>query len=117
MEKAIIVKLHKDFEQSVYKEENAGMEFWLARDLQNLLGYTKWENFAKVIEKAKTACKTSGFEPLDHFPDIRKMVDIGLGAKREIEDIALTSSQAVKENPNWICRQEILKNAKVIYAA
>lgn len=90
MEKGIIVKLHKDFEQSVYKEENTGMEFWFARDLQNLLGYTKWENFTKVIEKAKTACKNSGFEPADHFPDIRKMVDIGLGAKREIEDIALT---------------------------
>jgi len=90
MEKAIIVKLHKDFEQSVYREENTGMEFWLARDLQNLLGYTKWENFAKVIEKAKTACENSGFEPQDHFPDIRKMVDIGSGAKREIEDIALT---------------------------
>ncbi len=90
MEKAIIVKLHKDFEQSVYKEENTGMEFWLARDLQNLLDYAKWENFAKVIEKAKTACKNSGFEPSDHFPDIKKMVDIGSGAKREIEDIALT---------------------------
>ncbi|MGD0784751.1 MAG: DNA damage-inducible protein D [Sedimentisphaerales bacterium] len=90
MEKAIIIKLHKDFEHSVYKEEKTGVEFWFARDLQNLLGYTKWENFAKVIEKAKIACKIAGFEPLDHFPDIRKMVDIGLGAKREIEDIALT---------------------------
>jgi DNA-damage-inducible protein D len=87
MEKAIIVKLHKDFEQSLYKEENTGMEFWLARDLQNLLGYTKWENFAKVIEKAKIACKNSGFEPADHFPDIRKMVDIGSGSQRQLRKI------------------------------
>ncbi|MBU1260797.1 MAG: DNA damage-inducible protein D [Planctomycetes bacterium] len=90
MEKAIILKLHKDFEQSVYKDQETGLEFWLARGLQDLLGYAKWENFAKVIEKAKTACKNSGIEPRDHFPDIRKMVDIGSGAKREIEDIALT---------------------------
>jgi DNA-damage-inducible protein D len=66
------------------------LEFWLARDLQVLLGYAKWENFVKVIEKAKISCKNAGFEPGDHFPDIRKMVDLGSGAKREIEDIALT---------------------------
>jgi len=90
MERGIIVRLHKDFEQSVYKDEEMGLEFWLARNLQNLLGYTKWENFAKVIEKAKTACKTAGFEAADHFLDIRKMVDLGSGAKREIEDISLT---------------------------
>jgi DNA-damage-inducible protein D len=90
MEKDIIVKLHKDFEQSIYKDQETGLEFWLARELQNLLGYTKWENFAKVIEKAKTACKTAGFEATDHFPDISKMVDIGSGAQRKIDDIALT---------------------------
>ncbi|MBN2019125.1 MAG: DNA damage-inducible protein D [Sedimentisphaerales bacterium] len=90
MEKEIIIRLHKDFEQSLFKDQETGVEFWLARNLQNLLGYTKWENFAKVIEKAKTSCKTSGFEASDHFLDIRKMVDLGSGAKREIEDIALT---------------------------
>ncbi|MDO8302249.1 MAG: DNA damage-inducible protein D [Sedimentisphaerales bacterium] len=90
MEKQIIVQLHKNFEQSVYKDQESGIEFWLARDLQNLLGYAKWENFVKVIEKAKTACKNAGYDVADHFPDIRKMVELGSGAKREIEDIALT---------------------------
>ncbi|MFZ0034964.1 MAG: DNA damage-inducible protein D [Sedimentisphaerales bacterium] len=90
MEKAIIVKLHKDFEQSVYKEENTGMEFWLARDLQNLLGYSQWRSFESVIDKAIVACKNSGHNPDDHFARTRKMVDLGSGAKREIEDIALT---------------------------
>jgi DNA-damage-inducible protein D len=90
MEKDIIVRLHGSFEQSLYKDQETDTEFWLARNLQNLLGYTKWENFAKVIEKAKTACKTAGFEVTDHFLDIRKMVALGSGAKRGIEDIALT---------------------------
>jgi DNA-damage-inducible protein D len=54
------------------------------------LGYTKWENFFKVIEKAKIACESSGIEILHHFPDIRKMIDLPKGAQREIEDVALT---------------------------
>ena len=55
-----------------------------------LLGYAKWENFAKVVDKAIVACQNSGYDPKDHFADIRKMVDLGSGAKREIQDIALT---------------------------
>lgn len=90
MKKETIIQLHSNFEQSVQKDTDTGTEFWLARDLQNLLGYSKWENFAKVIEKARTACKNAGYEPADHFLDIRKMVSLGSGAEREIEDIALT---------------------------
>jgi DNA-damage-inducible protein D len=90
MEKDVIVRLHNDFERSVYKDQETGLEFWLARELQGLLGYAKWENFAKVIEKAKTACETAGFETTDHFLDIRKMVSLGSGAERPIEDISLT---------------------------
>ncbi len=90
MKKEIIIQLHGNFEKSVQKDTEAGIEFWFARDLQKLLGYSKWENFVKVIEKAKTACKTAGYEVADHFPDIRKMVSVGSGAQREIDDIALT---------------------------
>lgn len=90
MEKEIIVQLHGSFEKSAQKDTETGLEFWFARDLQKLLEYSKWENFAKVIEKAKTACKTAGFKIADHFLDIRKMVSLGSGAQREIEDIALT---------------------------
>ena len=82
--------MHKDFEQSVYKDQETGLEFWLARELQNLLGYSQWRSFEAVIEKAKVACKNSGHNPEDHFAQMRKMVDIGSDAKREIEDIALT---------------------------
>ncbi len=90
MKREIIVRLHKSFEGMVHRNEEFGTEFWLARDLQELLGYAKWENFAKVIDKAVTACTNAGYDPQDHFLDVRKMVDLGSGAKREIDDIALT---------------------------
>ena len=90
MEKGIIVQLHGDFEKSVYVDQDTGMDFWLARDLQKLLGYAKWENFAKVIEKAKISCENADFEVSDHFLDVRKKVELGSGAVREVDDIALT---------------------------
>jgi len=67
-----------------------GVECWSARELQNLLGYSKWENFEKVIQKAKDACKNAGEFIENHFPDIRKMVEIGSKTERFIDDIALT---------------------------
>ncbi|HUT53771.1 MAG TPA: BRO family protein [bacterium] len=90
MDKEIVVRLHTSFEEMARKFPNTGVDYWFARDLQMLLGYAKWENFAKVVDKAITACKTSGYDPKDHFLGIRKMVELGSGARREIDDIALT---------------------------
>ena len=67
-----------------------GVECWSARELQHLLGYSKWENFEKIIQKAKDACKHAGEEIKYHFPDVRKMVSIGSGAEKEITDVLLT---------------------------
>ena len=67
-----------------------GVECWSARELQNLLGYSKWENFEKVIQKAKDACSNAGEIIENHFPDIRKMVEIGSNTERPVVDIALT---------------------------
>ena len=67
MKQELIAQLHGSFEQLVQTEQDSGTEFWLARDLQPLLGYLRWENFAKVIEKAKTACQSSGYDVDDHF--------------------------------------------------
>lgn len=67
-----------------------GVECWSARELQGLLGYSKWENFEKVIQKAKDACSNAGEIIENHFPDIRKMVEIGSKTERAIDDMALT---------------------------
>ena len=72
------------------QQADSGVEFWLARDLQHLLGYSKWENFLNVVSKAKTACEVSGHHVPDHFPDVRKMVDLGSGSQREVDDLMLT---------------------------
>jgi len=67
-----------------------GVEYWHARQLQETLGYAKWDNFLQVIEKAKTACQNSGQSVTDHFADVGTMVDLGSGAQRQIDDVALT---------------------------
>ena len=74
----------------VRRSPDKGTEFWCARDLQMLLGYAQWRRFADVIDKAITACENAGCDPKDHFAHIGKMVDLGSGAQRQIDDIALT---------------------------
>ncbi|MBQ0961913.1 DNA damage-inducible protein D [Ideonella sp. 4Y11] len=89
MKKDVIVRLHASFEELVQHDEE-GNEYWLARDLQGLLGYARWENFARVIERATQSCVAAGYDAADHFLDVRKMVDLGSNATRAIDDIALT---------------------------
>lgn len=89
MKNELIKSLTNDFEDHSQNTEN-GIEFWFARDIQHLLGYSEWRNFNKVISKAKTSCEVSGNLILDHFVDVNKMVVIGSGTEREIDDIMLT---------------------------
>ncbi len=88
MKKELITKLHKSFEDCAHQKD--GVEFWLARELQELLGYAQWRNFELVVEKAKIACQNAGQPVADHFADVSKMVEIGSQAERPVEDIALT---------------------------
>ena len=90
MDKEIIVRLHTSFEDMVRRHTDSEVEYWCARDLQVLLGYRQWRTFASVVDKAITACENSGYDPKDHFARARKMVELGSGARREVEDIALT---------------------------
>jgi DNA-damage-inducible protein D len=89
MKKELIQKLHKSFEECAHQTDE-GIEFWLARELQELLGYTEWRNFTLVIEKAKIACQNSGQLVSDHFVDVNKMIGLAKGAERVVGDIALT---------------------------
>jgi DNA-damage-inducible protein D len=88
MEKATISKLNKSFEESAYEQD--GIEYWLARELQDLLGYSDWRNFLNAVDKAKESCKTSGDKVSDHFVDVNKMIELGKGGQRAVDDIMLT---------------------------
>jgi DNA-damage-inducible protein D len=88
MKKEEITTLLARFEAAAGDYE--GIECWSARELQILLGYAKWENFTKAIDKAKESCRQAGVEVADHFPDVRKVIEAGRWAKQEIEDILLT---------------------------
>ena len=88
MKRELIVQLNRSFEDAAYEED--GVEYWLARDLQVLLGYTDWRNFLNAINKAKEACKNSQIDLNYHFVDINKMINLPKNAVREVEDIMLT---------------------------
>jgi DNA-damage-inducible protein D len=82
MKKDVITRLTKNFEEAAQKER--GVEYWMARDIQELLGYEEWRNFCRVIDKAKTACQNSGQSLADHFVALNKMIGLGKGGQREI---------------------------------
>jgi len=73
MDKLIITKLQKTFENYMHKTN--GAEFWFARDLQNILGYTQWRNFLATIDKSKESCKNAAQIITDHFVDVSKKVN------------------------------------------
>ena len=88
MKKEDIQALFKNFEEAVCKVDET--ECWSARDIQKLLGYSLWQNFCKVISKAKESCINVGQHVQDHFIDVNKMVNLGSGAERKVDDIMLT---------------------------
>lgn len=89
MKTEVVQSMTNSFEGHA-QQTDSGIEYWLARDLQQLLGYSKWDNFLNVLSRAKTACEVSGHEVADHFADVSKMVELGSGSQREIDDLMLT---------------------------
>lgn len=88
MKKELITELFEKFERACYLYND--VECWSARELQSVFGYEKWDNFVKVIDKAKAACTVAGGEIKDHFADVGKMVTLGSGAERQVVNMALT---------------------------
>ena len=107
MKQEYIKLLFEKFENACYDFE--GIECWSARELQNILGYAKWDNFKNVIEKAKKSCEQVGEDIRNHFADIGKMVEIGSGVEKEILDIALTryACYLIAQNGDATTKSEI----------
>ena len=89
MKTELVQSLIANFEGYAQQTET-GVEFWLARDIQRLLGYSKWDNFLNVVSKAKTACDVSGHAVPDHFADVGKTIAMPKGAEKEVPDLLLT---------------------------
>ena len=114
MEKELINKLKFTFDDIMHKSDD-GIEFWYARELQIVLGYSKWDNFIKVIKKAKTSCENSGYLISHHFPDVGKIVDAGATSK-DIGDIMLTRYACYLIAQNGDPRKEEIAFAQSYFA-
>lgn len=115
MKQEIIASLAKNFED-YSNTTDTGIEFWLARDLQHLLGYTEWRNFNKVISKAKTSCEISGNSISNHFVDANKTISMPKGATKEIDDLMLTRYACYLIAQNGDSKKEAIAFAQNYFA-
>ena len=111
-----LVKYSEQTFESIKHVNEYGEEYWLARELQPVLEYVQWRRFSDAIERAKLACKNSGFAVEDHFADVGKMVDIGSGAERQIDDVMLSRYACYLIVMNGDPRKEVIAIGQSYFA-
>ena len=111
-----LVKYSEQTFESIKHVNECGEEYWLARELQLVLEYAQWRRFSDAIERAKLACKNSGFAVEDHFADVGKMVDIGSGAERQIDDVMLSRYACYLIVMNGDPRKEVIAIGQSYFA-
>lgn len=111
-----LVKYSEQTFESIKHVNEYGEEYWLARELQPVLEYAQWRRFSDAIERAKLACKNSGFAVEDHFADVGKMVDIGSGAERQIDDVMLSRYACYLIVMNGDPRKEVIAIGQSYFA-
>jgi DNA-damage-inducible protein D len=116
MKSDAVQRPQSQFDALVQNIPGEEVEFWFARDLQELLGYARWENFIATIQRAIESCQTTGYDAENHFRDVTKMVKLGSGAERPIEDLMLTRYACYLIAQNGDPRKEPIAFAQSYFA-
>ena len=115
-EKSKLAELKEKFDSIINTEEKEKIEYWYARDLQVLLGYTQWRNFFEVMKKAMVSCESAGFTVSDHFAEVSKMIKLAKGAERKVQDYMLTRYGCYLIAQNGDSKKEEIAFAQTYFA-